>query len=59
MNYPIVVYVECVLMGNGEVIHYGKTLGFCKEKQIDLVEAEATKLTRGKEIVVALGDNVA
>lgn len=57
--YPKVVYVEAVIMANGEVIHYGKTLGFANKKQIDLLEAGANKLTRGSEDVIALNGNIA
>jgi hypothetical protein len=57
--YPLVVSLEAVLMANGEVLHYGKSLGFVSEKEMDLVESGATKLARGGEIMVALGDNVA
>lgn len=56
---PIVVYIEAVLMDNGEVIHYGKSLGFINKRQQELVDAEATKLTKGNEIVIALGEEVA
>lgn len=59
IEYPKVVYLEAVLMANGEVIHYGKTLGFINERQGDLIESKATKLTRGKEIVVAVNNQVA
>lgn len=59
INYPIVVLVEAVLMANGEVIHYGKTLGFANKKQVNLLESGANKIARGKEPVIALGDNVA
>lgn len=54
-----VVYVEAVLMPNGEVIHFGKTLGFANKRQIDLVEKGATKITKGGEAVIALGEQVA
>ncbi len=46
-------------MPNNEVIHYGKSLGFISGKQADLVKAQATKLTKGNEIIVAVGNNVA
>ena len=59
IKYPKVVYVEAVLMGNREVIHYGKTLGYINEKQLSLVEGEATKLARGNEVIIAINDNVA
>lgn len=58
-NYPKIVLVEGALMENGEVIHFGKTLGFINDKQRDLVEAGASKLARGGEPVVALGDETA
>ncbi len=54
-----IVYLEAVLMPNNEVIHYGKSLGFISGKQADLVKAQATKLTKGNEIIVAVGNNVA
>ena len=59
IKYPIIVYVEGALMENGEVIHYGQTLGYICKKQRELIEAEATRLTKGNEIVVALGDETA
>lgn len=59
VEYPKVVYLEAVLMANGEIIHYGKSLGVISEKQQELVEAGATKIARGKEIIVAIGDQVA
>jgi len=51
-----VVHIEAVLMNNGEVIHFGKSLGFVSFDQMDLVKKGATKLSRGGEIVVALKD---
>lgn len=54
-----VVYVEAVLMPNLELIHYGKSLGFISKEQQKLVEAKATKLTKGGEPVIALGKNIA
>jgi len=59
ISYPQIVYIEGVLMANGEFLHYGKSLGFVNERQQDLVESGATKLTKGNEIVVALNNNVA
>ena len=60
IDYPIIVLVEGVLLENGEVIHYGKSLGFINKKQKKLVEAGATKYPRGNEPVVAVaGDKVA
>ena len=49
-----IVYIEAVLMENNELIHFGKSLGFITNEQRSRVDARATKLTRGKEIVVAL-----
>lgn len=54
-----VVCLEAILMPNGEVMHFGKSLGFVSKKQMELVEAGATKLTRGGEVVVAMGANPA
>lgn len=63
IEYPMVVMLEAVLMGNGEVIHFGKSLGFAGKKQMELVESGATKIARGNEPVVAIRthgrDNVA
>lgn len=53
-----VVYLEAVLMPNGEVIHYGKSLGFVSERQKELVESGACKLTKGKEPVVSVSKEV-
>lgn len=50
-----VVYVEALLMPNGEVIHFGKTLGFVSKRQAEMVESGACKLTKGSEPVIALG----
>lgn len=49
-----IVYIEGVLMDNGEFIHFGKSLGFIGDRQKMLVREEATKKTRGGEIVVML-----
>lgn len=54
-----VVLVEAVLMPNGEVIHFGKTLGFANKRQIELVEKGANKITKGGETIIALGEEVA
>lgn len=54
-----IVYLEAVLMPNGELIHFGKSLGFTSEEQRELVEKGATKLTKGKEKVVAISPKVA
>lgn len=59
MEYPQIVYIEAALMENGELMHFGKSLGFICKKQKKLVEAEATRLTRGGEVVVVIGDKVA
>ena len=59
MEYPKIVLIEGALMANGEVIHFGKSLGFINKKQKDLVESGANKIARGNEPVVALGDKVA
>lgn len=59
IEYPKVCLIEGVLMPNKEFIHYGKSLGFINEKQSNLVENEATKLTRGNEVIIALGKNIA
>lgn len=59
MQYPKVVLLEAVVMGNGEVIHFGQSLGFINQRQKQLLEKRASKIARGKEPIVALGDNVA
>ena len=53
------VMLEAALMENGEVIHYGKTLGYIGKKQRELIESRATKLSRPNVVVVALGDRTA
>jgi len=58
-NCPAIIYIEAVVMPNREVVHYGRSLGFICEKQMELIKSGATKLTKGKEVVVALWDNVA
>lgn len=55
----MIVLLEAVLMGNGEIIHFGKSLGCINKKQQDLVENGATKTARGHEIIVAIGKDVA
>lgn len=59
IKYPLVVHLEAVLMVNMEIIHYGKSLGFINKRQLSLVEGEATKLSKGNEIIVAVNDQVA
>ena len=59
INYPLVVLLEAVLMENGEVIHYGKTIGWANKRQIDLVEKSTTKIARGGEPIIAIGEDVA
>lgn len=55
---PLVVHLEALLMPNGEVLHYGKSLGFVDKRQMELVEAGATKLSKGNEIVIGVGKGV-
>lgn len=55
MNYPVIAYIEVALMENGETIHYGKSLGFINEKQRELLESGATKMTKGSEPIIAVG----
>jgi hypothetical protein len=58
MEYPKIVYVEAVLMENGELIHYGQSLGFINARQKKLVESDgAAKLAKGGETIVAIGKN--
>lgn len=59
MDYPAVVHLEAVVMENGEVIHYGKSLGFINQRQRDLLEKGAHKTARGGEAMVAVGEEVA
>lgn len=59
VTYPMIVLLEAALMENGEVIHFGKSLGYINKKQLDLVEKGATKTARGNEPIVAIGSNVA
>ena len=49
-----IVYIEAVLMDNDELIHFGKSLGFISKKQRELIEAGATRLTKGSEPVVSI-----
>ncbi len=49
-----VVYIEAVLMDNGELLHYGRSLGFIGKRQQELVDNQATKITKGKEKIVAI-----
>jgi len=59
VSFPKCIYIEAVVMENGEVLHYGKSLGFICDKQMELIKAGATKIVRGNEIVIALWDNIA
>jgi len=59
VRFPEIVYIEAVVMENGEVIHHGRSLGFICDKQMDLIKSYATKLTKGNKVVIALWDNVA
>lgn len=52
-----VVYVEAILMQNGEVLHLGKTLGYVSERQAKLVESGACKITKGGEPIINIGKN--
>jgi len=54
-----IVYLEAVLMPNGELLHYGKSLGFVDKQQAKLVEGGACKITKGKEPIVAIRPNIA
>jgi len=54
-----IVLIEAVLMSNGELIHYGRSLGFIGKKQSERVQANATKIARGREMIVALNPEVA
>ena len=54
IEYPKVVYLEAILMANREVLHYGKSLGFINDEQSDLVESEATRLSKSNEVIVDL-----
>lgn len=58
MNIKI-VYIEAALMPNNELIHFGKSIGYINEKQRELIDSGANKLTRGREAVVAIRPNVA
>ena len=58
-EYPAIVLVEACAMANGELIHFGKSLGFMNERQVELLEKGAGKMARGTEPVVAIGDKVA
>lgn len=46
-------------MDNGELIHFGKSLGFANKRQRELIESGACKLTKGGEKVAAIGEHVA
>lgn len=59
MDYPKVVLLEAVAMANGEIIHFGKSLGFMNKRQVELLESGAHKIARGDEPVVAVGEAVA
>lgn len=59
VEYPLPCLIEGVLMENGEFIHYGKSMGYANQRQIELVESGATKIARGNEVIIALGEDVA
>jgi len=58
-DYPITALIEGVVMANGEFIHYGVSLGFLNQEQIDQLEKGANRIARGEEPIVALGDHIA
>ena len=58
-TYPAIVLVEACAMPNGELLHFGKSLGFMNKRQMELLECGAEKTARGKEPIVAVGKNVA
>lgn len=55
---PEIVYLQAVLMPNGEVIHFGKTLGFLNEREWKRIREGNAKLTSAGNVVVELGDHV-
>lgn len=54
MDQPKIVLLEACLMPNGEVIHYGKSLGWVGKRQLELIESGAHKIARGGEPIVAV-----
>ena len=54
IEYPKVVQLEAVLMEDGEVIHYGKSLGFICKRQRELIEAGANKISRPNVDMIAI-----
>lgn len=52
-----IVYVEALLMDNGELLHMGKSLGYVSARQDELVENGACKMTKGSEPIVNIGRN--
>lgn len=49
-----IVYLEAALMPNGELIHFGKSLGFITDRQRELVDNGACKLSKGSEPIVCI-----
>lgn len=54
-----VVYAEAIMAPNGEIVHFGQTLGWANARQIELVENGACKITKGGEPIVSLGERIA
>ena len=54
-----IVYLEAALLPNGELLHFGQSLGYVDKQQLKLVENGAAKLTRGQEMIVAIKPNIA
>ena len=59
INEPKMVMLEAALMPNGEVMHYGQSLGFINAEQKRLIKSGAHKQSRGRECVIALSPSVA
>ena len=55
MDDITIVYIEAILMPSGEVVSFGKSLGFADERQVELVSNGACKMTKGGEPVIAVG----
>lgn len=54
-----IVYIEAFLMPNGEIVSYGKSLGFISDRQMELIEVGATKMSKPHIPCVAINGQTA
>lgn len=54
MDFPTSVLLSAAVMANGEVLHYGKSLGMLSKREMDLLESGACKTAKGGEPIVGI-----